>query len=256
MNCPICGSSKSSVSNTWENFAVQQCHECGFRFIDTSSPAYPRDAQYTFDEAEIGPIRPSLPHVQRRVRDILALRKAPGRALDIGCGRGEVSIALSQRGFRCMGIDMKPKLIEHLQSHFPQIEWRCGTTADLVESNDRFDVVTMYHVLEHISEPRKVLSEAKTLTEPGALIVVEVPNVGGLEARLKRRDWHYYKVDHVGYYRVRDLQRIALDLGLRIVAIRGYQHFSYPQDVLWKDIIKGAMARVGFQDVVSVFLEA
>ena len=114
----------------------------------------------------------------------------------------------------------------------------------------------MYHVLEHISDPREALKTAKALANPGALIVVEVPNVGGWDARWKRRNWHYYKVDHVSYFRVSDLLRLAADLDLTVLAIRGYQHFSYPQDVLWKDLIKGAMGWLGFQDVVSAFLRA
>jgi SAM-dependent methyltransferase len=256
MSCPLCRSGAASTFATWQTFAVSECSACGFRFVDTSSPLYPRDAQYAFDEPEIGPIRPELPHVQRRVRDILAFRKPPAAAIDFGCGRGELSIALSQRGFRCVGVDMKPRLIEHLQRDFPSVEWRCATTEALVESDARFDVLTLYHVLEHISDPRAALAQVKKLAKPGALIVIEVPNVGGLEARWKGPRWHYYKVDHVCYFRAHDLQRLAGDLDLRILGVRGYQHFSFPQDVAWKDLIKGAMARVGFQDVISVFLEA
>jgi SAM-dependent methyltransferase len=256
MSCPLCRCSEASIFAKWESFTVNECRECGFRFVDTSSPGYPRDAQYAFDEEEIGPIRPGLPHIRRRVRDILAFRNSPGRAIDIGCGRGEVAIALSHRGFRCVGVDMKPRVIEHLQREFPSVEWRCATTEELAESDEKFDVLTLYHVLEHISDPKAALAQIKKLANPGALIVIEVPNVGGLEARWKGPRWHYYKVDHVGYYRARDLQRLAEDLGLRVRHVRGYQHFSFPQDVAWKDIIKGSMARVGFQDVISVFLEA
>ena len=42
----------------------------------------------------------------------------------------------------------------------------------------------------------------------------------------------------------------------RVLGVKGYQHFSYPQDVMWKDFVKGAMALAGFKDVISVFLES
>ncbi|MBE0612759.1 MAG: class I SAM-dependent methyltransferase [Burkholderiales bacterium] len=223
--------------------------------MDSSAPGYPRDAQYAFDEPQIGPIRPDLPHIQRRVRDILRYAQPPGRALDIGCGKGEVALALCEKGFECAGIDMKATVISHLQTHFSQIDWRCTTMADLAETPNCYDVLTLYHVLEHLSDPRSALAGVRTLASPGALVVIEVPNVGGWEARLKGRRWHYYKLDHVNYFRESDLRRLAADLGMIVLGVRGYQHFSYPQDVFWKDLVKGALGRFGFQDVITIFLK-
>jgi hypothetical protein len=111
----------------------------------------------------------------------------------------------------------------------------------------------MYHVLEHIPDPISALATVKNLAKSGALIVVEVPNVGGLKARLLGKKWNYYKVDHVNYFRKRDLLNIGNKLGLKTLTIRGYQHFSYPQNVMWKDLIKGFAGICGFQDVISAF---
>lgn len=254
MKCPICGGGRSGIFARWTDFEIEQCGECGFRYIDTTQPNYPADAQYRYDEPVIGPIRPGLPHIQRRVQDILMFQSPPGRSLDIGCGKGEVALALRQAGFQSTGIDMKSRIMAHLREQHAEVRWLDGTTADLVALSERFDVFTLYHVLEHVADPRTVLAFVKALANPGALIVIEVPNIAGWQARLKGRDWDYYKVDHVNYFRAKDLHRLAADLGLALLATRGYQHFSYPQGVLWKDVIKGALAAVGFQDVISVFL--
>ena len=72
---------------------------------------------------------------------------------------------------------------------------------------------------------------------------------------MKGKHWHYYKVDHVNYFRPADLLQVAEQAGLEVLGTRGYQHFSYPQDVLWKDVVKGALASVGFRDVISVFVK-
>lgn len=254
MNCPLCACAQASTFMEESTFTVLECASCGFRFIDTSAPNYPADAQYAFDQAEIGVIRPQWPHIQRRVKDVLRLKRPPGLALDVGCGKGEVALALSEKGFRCTGMDMKQGLISHLRTGFPQVEWTSASMSDLAGQGRRFDLVTMYHVLEHIPDPGAALAAARSLANPGALIVIEVPNVGGWEARLKGRKWHYYKADHVSYFRLRDLTRLAAEARLEVVAIRGYQHFSYPQGVIWKDWIKGALGWLGFKDVISVFL--
>ncbi len=254
MNCPLCSSLEARDYAAWPTFAVLQCRDCGFRFVNTAAPSYPRDAQFIHDEPRSGNIEPGLPHIRRRVRDILRYKQAPGRALDIGCGWGELALGLQEKGFESVGLDMKPQRISHLQAHFPQTAWRVGLTTDLASSPERFDVLALYHVLEHVPNPKEVLASVKALAKPGALIVIEVPHVGGWESRLKGRRWHYYNVDHVTYFRTSDLRRLASDLDLEVLDIRGYQHFSYPQDVLWKDCIKGALGWLGFQDVVSMFL--
>lgn len=252
----MCTAGGAGTFASWPEFTVLECRACGFRFVDTAAPGYPSDAQHANDEAEIGPLRPWLPHIRRRVRDVLRYKQPPGTVLDIGCGKGEVALALYEKGFDCAGIDMKPGLVSQLQAHCPQVRWRCALTTDLASFALRYDVLTLYHVLEHVPDPRAVMASVKALAKPGALIVIEVPNVGGWEARLKGSRWHYYKVDHVSYFRAADLLRLAVELDLDVLGIRGYQHFSYPQDVLWKDVIKGALGLIGFQDVVSVFLRA
>ena len=114
MNCPLCRSEEAGTFAVWPDFVVRLCHTCGFRFIDTSAPEYPRNAQCAYNEPQIGAMRPDLPHIQRRVSDILRFKRPPGRALDIGCGKGELSLALHERGFKCSGIDTKPNLISLL----------------------------------------------------------------------------------------------------------------------------------------------
>jgi SAM-dependent methyltransferase len=252
--CPLCRGASHAEYARWSQFAVLACRSCGFRFVDTHAPDYPDEAQFIYDEPLVGPTQSNLPHIRRRVRDILRYAAPPGRALDIGCGRGEVSQLLQRNGFTCTGIDMKAHLIDQLVARHPEVEWRRTTTSALESMSERFDVITMYHVLEHIADPIDALRAVKRLARPGALIVVEVPNAGGLEARLRGRRWHYYKVDHVNYFRAADLDRLAAQSGLRVLGRRGYQHFSYPQDVVWKDAVKGALGYVGFQDVLTVFL--
>ena len=254
MNCPMCSSTSSEAFAVWPDFEVRQCRDCGFRFVDTAAAGYPRDAQRVDYDVEPGPVVPGLPHIQRRVRDILRFRQPPGRAIDIGCDKGELSLALEESGFECTGIDLKAGRIASLQARFPSVAWHRATVAELAVAQGRFDVLTMYHVLEHISDPKALLAVVKALANPGALVVIEVPNAGGLEARLKGRRWHYYKVDHVNYFRASDLRKLAASLDLTVLGVRGYQHFSYPQDVPFKDFVKGAFGALGFQDVISIFL--
>ena len=256
MRCPLCVSAVSAAYASWPEFSVHQCSECGFRFVDTTRAHDSQDARSANDQPVTTAPLPGLPHIQRRVRDVLHFKQPPGRALDVGCGRGELALALHDRGFESSGIDMQAGVIDYLRAHCPQVSWHCASIVNLAGMAERFDVLTLYHVLEHVADPGATLAMVRGLANPGALIVIEVPNVGGLEAKLKGRRWHYYQADHLHYFRIRDLQRLAAQLGLQVLEVRGYQHFSYPQDVWWKDRVKSAVGWLGFQDVISVFLRA
>lgn len=252
VGCPMCGESSRRVIARRENFRVMGCPRCDFGFIDLEDPGYPGDAQYHCDEAP-GEINPRQPHIERRVRDILRFRKPPGSAIDIGCGKGEVSLRLAEAGFKCAGLDFKPRLIRFLRERAPQIEWIERDASSLADEGRRFDVVTLYHVLEHIPRPLEVFGDFVRLLEPGGLLVVEVPNAGGLRARWQGGRWHYCKVDHVNYFKERHLRQLGHKWGLEVVDVRHFYHLSYPQGHPLKDAVKGALAVVGMADVIGAF---
>lgn len=252
----MCQCRRCQLFGTWPRFKVHDCQACGFRFIDTNAVEYSPESQIHYEEPPTSPLRTDWPHIQRRVADVVRHKCEPGIALDIGCGRGEFIAALQQRGFECVGMDLNSERIARARAQFPMVEWRTGIASDLLSETRRFDVVTLFHCLEHIPDPKRALQDVRKVMAPGGLLAIEVPNVGGVEARLKGRTWHYYKEDHVNYFRTSDLLGLAPNLGLNVVDVRGYQHFSFPQNVWWKDAIKGAMATIGFKDVTSVFLTA
>ena len=252
MTCPLCQAGDAATYAGFPRFSVEECRRCGFKFVDVTAPGYPADAQYLGDEP-IGVIRPHQPHLMRRVRDIMRLRPPPATVLDIGCGKGELPLLLAAHGYRAAGLEMKQHYVEYLCDRHPGPRWLSCELAQLAEAGGLFDVISLYHVVEHVAQPLEFLRQVRRLCAPGALIVIEVPNAGGLEARLRGRRWHYYKVDHVSYFTKRDLLTMAERVGWQVLEVKGYQHFSHPQGVWWKDAVKSGLACLGFKDVISIF---
>jgi len=252
MTCPICQQDDATAFAAFPRFTVEECGGCGFKFVDVTAPDYPENAQYVHDEP-IGAVRPHQPHLMRRVRDIMRLRPPPASALDIGCGKGEMPLLLAEHGYRAAGLEMKQHYVEYLCQRHPGPRWLACDVAQLANTGELFDVISLYHVLEHVARPLEFLGHVRRICAPGALMVVEVPNAGGFEARLKGRKWHYYKVDHVSYFTERDLLAMADRTGWRVLKVKGYQHFSHPQHVWWKDAVKSGLACLGFKDVISIF---
>ena len=254
MNCPICRAQRVELYHAWPDFRVMTCRECGFRFTDLETWQYPYLDKDYYDIGEISEPNPYRPFLFRRASQILRHCRS-GRALDVGCGMGEMPLLLSEHGFSATGLDESRKTIDFLRSRFPKVGWESGAVLDLIPTLGRFDVVTMYHVLEHIPHPVEVMKGMKDILRPGGYIVIEVPNMGGLNARLMGRGWHYYLRHHVNYFKGSHLKMLADAIGCKTLEIAGYYDFTYPIGARWKIAVKNVLRAAGFQDVVSIVMQ-
>lgn len=254
-SCWLCGSTHVGRQHAWPDFQVLRCSDCGLGFVDLSRWSYPySDADY-YDPSNTEHLVPNRPHLLRRMRDV-RMYVNHGRVLDIGCGMGEFAVLMRQAGFDVEAIDESKNAIGALRRQHPEIQWHCGNLLEYTDRLGRFDVITMYHVLEHIPTPLSAMQAIRRLLAPGGLLVLEVPNAQGLHARLKGRHWQYFERHHVNYFGRRHLETLAKKLGLTTLNTSGFYHLSYPQGVWWKDLVKGTLAALGFEDVISIMMRA
>ncbi len=111
MKCPLCLSERGKLFHEWPDFRILDCENCGFRFTDLQTWTYPYDGHDYY--AEISPRDIDVPPsawVERRIKTLLKYASG-GRSIDIGCGIGEVPIALKKQGFDSEGLDESEKVI-------------------------------------------------------------------------------------------------------------------------------------------------
>lgn len=128
----------------------------------------------------------------RLMRDARTPPNVPGGVLlDIGCSSGTFLARLAERGWRGAGIEFDPEAADQVRSRAPGIAVHTGRAEDrLPELGDAaFDLVTMWHVLEHLDDPCLVLSNVLRVLKPGGRLMIEVPNYGSLWSKLLRGDW-------------------------------------------------------------------
>ena len=145
------------------------------------------------------------------------------RLLDVGCGAGAFMRFASERGWEVEGTDLV--VTDWARAGGARI-WE-GELPSIAFGDARYDVVRFNHVLEHTRDPLVELGRARQLVAPGGILLVGVPNVGGLSPLLKswqsrlglktKRWRHYAALHHLWFFTPATLQRLVEAAGFKVV---------------------------------------
>ncbi|MCZ6677112.1 MAG: class I SAM-dependent methyltransferase, partial [Candidatus Poribacteria bacterium] len=157
---------------------------------------------------------------EERLAEIERWTPGLGRILDVGCGIGTFLHLAREHGWKTYGVDPSESGTAFACNQYG-LDVFCG---DLFEANfpdQHFDVITLYHVLEHISQPNPFLHELHRLLKPKTgLLVIEVPNGGSIHSRLQKENWPYvHPRDHLYYFSHRTLPRLLRKHGFNKIRI-------------------------------------
>jgi SAM-dependent methyltransferase len=141
------------------------------------------------------------------------------RALDIGCGTGVLSDKLTRQGFETLGIDCSRTAVEKARASFPRTRFAVATIGDLAARGERYDLLVLSHVLEHVSDDVAFLASLQRLMRPTSRLYIEVPWADAEPLRARP-----------GWRRQRDHCREYTQLGLyRLVAGSGFTVLSHAE---------------------------
>jgi len=206
--CLMCGSQESAPFITAEDdltgrpgrFTFVRCASCGLVYqTPRLTPAHVRpyyETDYIAHQAPArwGPLAPlfawamgSLDRSKVRLtrRYIHLDRRAA--VLDVGCGAGTYLASLhAAAGCAVAGVDFVDL---SARPHMAVVEFHHGPFADQEVGDDRFDLVTMWHFLEHDYDPMASLAHARRALKPGGLLLIEVPRLDSLSFRMFADRW-------------------------------------------------------------------
>lgn len=238
--CPVCSGTKFkeyaagydyellTCANRWKFVA---CSACGHVWLNPR-PAiaalgviYP-STYYAYNYERINPIA-------RRAKELLDGRKmagiirhcpAPPRSyLDIGCGDGRFLRLLEGRGVprtALYGLELDRNVVEAVRSR-----GYSGVFCERAEDSARLpeggiDLVSMFHVIEHVDNPGAVIRRIRGWLSPGGVLALETPNLDSLDARMFRGTyWGGYHIPrHWNLFTPATLGRLLGDNGLQVVS--------------------------------------
>jgi 2-polyprenyl-3-methyl-5-hydroxy-6-metoxy-1,4-benzoquinol methylase len=147
----------------------------------------------------------------------------PGKILDIGTAGGSFLYVAKKRGWEVYGIEPNKWLCNWGKENYG-IDIKPGTIFDYKYPNDFFDVVTLWDVLEHVPDPKKVLDECNRILRSGGLLVVNYPDIDSLVARIMKKKWVFLLSVHLFYFTPDTISKILSKTEFKIVKIK--KHFQ------------------------------
>jgi 2-polyprenyl-3-methyl-5-hydroxy-6-metoxy-1,4-benzoquinol methylase len=155
----------------------------------------------------------------RRVNIICREFPEGGRALDVGCGVGTFMHLLESRGWQVCGTEYSAKAAAYARKAF-NVDVRVGDLCNDLFEGEAFDLITMWHVIEHMNNPLEQLKQACRILKPGGDIVVATPNIDSLSFSIFRKYWYHLDAPrHLVLFTPATLCRLARKTGLEIIRV-------------------------------------
>ncbi len=132
---------------------------------------------------------------RKRVGWVSAFAPAGARLLDVGCASGYFLAAARQRGFNGEGVEVSEWAADEARQRFG-LRVTTGQIGDVSGPHPRFDVVTMWHSLEHTQDPVSTLTTVHGLLRDGGILAIELPNYQSIDARGYGLSWSGWSVPY------------------------------------------------------------
>lgn len=231
--CPWCGSEKAQI-NLWlkdeflskEDFHICECLNCGLSYTmprpnkEKIGEYYKSEEYYSHQENKKG----FIPRLYESVKKVNMKHKYNlatqglnvGKMLDIGCGVGDFLHTAEAHGWKCTGVE---------PSEDAKAIAKTKTKADIINSEDMenipdasFDLITMWHVLEHVDDLKWQIEQLHRLTKTKGRIVIAVPNYKSYDAQYYKELWAAYDVPrHLSHFNKNVLTKIFKSKNLELV---------------------------------------
>jgi 2-polyprenyl-3-methyl-5-hydroxy-6-metoxy-1,4-benzoquinol methylase len=243
--CPLCGNSQTSSTLSVKDFSISQekfqlknCNSCKFLFTtpvpdqDAIGKYYASDVYISHTDSNKGVIEQLYQLVRKRTlagkRKLIAslIKREKGCILDYGCGTGAFLNEMKLNGWQTYGIEPDAGARAKAEQ---LIGNAVGLPSELLNlTTGTYDVVTMWHVLEHVHDLNGTIKEVKRLLKPEGKLFVAVPNHQSFDAQHYGSFWAAYDVPrHLHHFSPDTMKSLMERHGLKIVVKKGMWFDSF-----------------------------
>jgi SAM-dependent methyltransferase len=229
-SCDICGADNphTVLESPQLDGPLVRCRNCGLRYVGW------RRSQLTFgsgggDSTEVASRVQAANFNIRNLRleeehrlgilnarwrlDLIRNFRTSGRLLEVGCARGDF-LRVARESFDVSGVEPNPSLADDAEKVAPIYR-------DVIETlpwHD-FDVITSFHVIEHVDSPKRFVAAMADRIKSGGLLVLETPDINSLPFQLMKRRWRQFIPEHYFFFDPSTMTRLLSDSGFKVERI-------------------------------------
>lgn len=255
-NCIYCHKDKFRPYFKLNNITLSECLSCKTINLNPRPTEEEYEAlyrsQYYKDRFETSELLDPIYETQlksdaaKRLTKIKTIRQT-GKLLEIGSGYGHFLKTASENGFEITGIELSKDGIEYSKNNFNISVSDKLLSSDLFLPNT-FDIICMFHVFEHLTNPREILKICFDILKPGGILIFEIPNI----SYVKYFSSNQHKIDslhypyHVGFYTAHTLYHHLLELHFSSVKVEQLEDLYYSENSSFmKKLISKTLNKLG-----------
>ena len=218
--CPVgCDSTMESSNILLSEGALLRCPSCGQLVNPCDAETYKRRFQPFGADNPIDK-NPSM-HRKRlkKIQKHVHFLPEETRLLDIGCNVGTFLQLAKKQGYLGTGVEPDANAVEAgLRS---ALDIRCGYLHQINLGEARYDIVTLFEVVEHLEDPTGLLKECHRVLKPGGFLCMTTGNARSWTAKFLKGKWDYFdlKVGHMSFFNPSSVSTVARRTGFKVVKI-------------------------------------
>jgi len=215
-NCPACSSTNHHKVMTAEDYLVSdesfeiiECNDCSLRFTTPIPDENKISSYYESDKyiSHVKRVTTIFDLVYKIVRKItlrskykfverIAYKKR-GTLLDIGCGTGDFLKMMKQSDWDVTGVEVNDAARQIAENNTSSV---LLNQTEFFESKQKFDVITLWHSLEHLHELKKYLDKISNSLNANGIVIIAVPNYNSYDSEYYKQVWAAYDVPRHLYH--------------------------------------------------------
>ena len=234
VNCNLCDSNSTRKFMIIKGFNIVKCKKCGLTYVNPRLKERKLheiyDKKYFSNQAFNGAKSPFYGYgryledkdyikdtFNKRLKIINKLSRR-GRLLDVGCALGFFLELARDNGWDVQGLEISKHAYNYAKNMLKLPVVNKMLEKSRFKSNS-FDVVTMFDVIEHLSDPKFTLKEIRRILKPNGLLVITTPDIGSITAKILWRNWEEVSRvrEHIYFFSKNTLKKILESLNFEVL---------------------------------------
>ena len=235
--CPVCEgeSHKKHIEGKDHNvtgnvFNIAECLSCGFRYTNPRPKEkhiykYYQSKNYISHSSTKKGLINKIYHLVRsyqfyKKKEVIQISSnmKKGKILDIGCGTGDFLKYMDTSGWETDGVetDEGAKIVAE-----KKLGKKIKEKLEHIEGESKYDVISMWHVLEHVYDVKDYLKKVNKLLKKNGVLVIGVPNCASYDAKKYKGNWVAYDLPiHLSHFRKKNIEELAKKSSFKVNDIK------------------------------------